>query len=354
MHIAINTAPLSGGHSVRGIGIYTKQLIDALKKFESAHTYSLITNNSQISKDVDIVHYPFFDPFYLTLPMRKKKPTVVTVHDVIPIINAQHFKRGVRGELKWRIQKLSLMGAIGIITDSENSKREIIEVTHISETKIQVVYLAPSEEILKITDRSVLEATRETHDLGKDYILYVGDVNWNKNIPGLLHAFSQVAKLDKKVRLILVGKAFLNTNIPEVKHIDSLISSLGLGSRVRKLGYVSDVDLSGLYSLATCLVMPSFAEGFGLPILEAMKCGCPVVAARGSSLSEIAGPAITVSPEDPWDIARGIIRVLRLSSTNRRRMVSQGIAFARRFTWERVAHETLAVYHKTLRQRNVT
>ncbi len=351
MHVAIDVSPLSSGHKSRGTGIYTKQLVEALKTFQSAHTYSLITKRSEISKDADIVHYPFFDPFFLTLPLRKAKPTVVTVHDLIPIAYPDHFPKGIRGSLAWQIQRRSLKGASCIITDSEHSKQDIERLTGIAGSRIRVVYLAPPEGRAKVTDVNVLKHLQDTYRLRKPFILYVGDVNWNKNIPGLLRAFNRIVRSDPNVRLVFVGGAFTNTSLAEVKHIDELIASYGLGPATAKLGHISDEDLSGLYTLAACVVLPSFAEGFGFPVLEAMKCGSPVVVARTSSLVEISGPAVTVNPADPGDIARGIRRVLHLSLTGRRKMVNEGTAWVRQFTWENVARETVAVYQSVLRKR---
>lgn len=349
MHIAINTLPLESGHNRRGTGVYTRQLIEALKRYEPGHTYSLFTRTSGIPRDASLVHYPFFDPFFLTLPIRCPKPLVVTVHDLIPIAYPDHFPRGIRGNIKWALQKRALSKAAAVITDSEQSKQDIARYTAIPGERIHVVYLAPSGDIGRVQGTNKLNELVKRYDLGKLFILYVGDVNWNKNIPNLLHAFKQISVSIKDAKLVLVGKAFLNTTTPEVRQIDALISRLHIQESVKKLGYVSNEDLSGLYTRATCTVVPSFAEGFGLPILEAMKCGSPVVAARGSSLSEIAGPAISVDPNDPSDIARGISRLLRISSTSRAIISRQGMTWSKRFTWEKVARETVRVYTQTLR-----
>src|SRR5258706_7275203 len=104
MHIAIDTSPLANGHKFRGVGSYTQSLIDALQKYEGEHQYSFFTGNA-VFKDVDIVHYPYFDPFFLTLPFKKTKPTIVTVHDLIPLLYPDKFPPGLRGKVKWYIQQ---------------------------------------------------------------------------------------------------------------------------------------------------------------------------------------------------------------------------------------------------------
>lgn len=333
MHIAIHTGPLSNAHAKRGIGIYTKELIEALVKHKSAHRYSFFTRISEIPKDVDGVHYPFFDPFFLTLPWATPKPTVVTCHDLIPIVYPDHFPRGIRGEIKWQIQKRALAHiALSIITDSQASKNDIEQILQYPKERIFSIPLAPRKVFQPIKDKKILSKLRETYKLNNKFILYVGDINWNKNIPGLLDSVHNL-------ELICVGKAFVDypTEMPK---------------NARTLGFVSDEDLAGLYSMAQALVCPSFAEGFGFPVLEAMACGCPVVTSNISSLMEIAGPAITVDPYKPEDIRKGIDMILSLSSGARHDMITKGFDWEKRFTWEKVAQDTVAVYEKAFRNNS--
>lgn len=322
MNIAIDTTPLETGHVKRGVGIYTKNLIDALKRYETVHTYSFFTRGQKVPVQADVVHYPYFDPFFLTLPVIKTKPTVVTVHDLTPLVFPDKFPSGIRGNIKWQVQKLSLRGARRIITDSKNSKKDIARITGFNPKDIDVVYLAPD----------IKEKKGKTRELPEHFILYVGDVNWNKNVPGLIQAIGHHT-------LVMVGQAFLNNNLPETQEINTLISSLGLEKQIMRVGFVKDI--ASLYGQAECLVMPSYYEGFGLPVLEAMASGCPVVAADNSSLSEIAGPAVRVLTT-PSSIAQGIETAIK----QRQKLVSAGLAWARRFTWKKVARETVNSYEK--------
>jgi len=291
-----------------------------------------------------LVHYPYFDPFFLTLPLVKPKPTVVTVHDLIPIAYAKHFPRGLRGELKWQIQKLSLQGASAVITDSKASARDIAQIASIPHQRIHVVSLAPSNVFTRMSDTTLLQNVQDRFSLPESFVLYVGDVNWNKNVVGLMRAFALVCTSLKNIKLVLVGKQFLNDTVAETAELNRIIREQSLEERVMRLGFVEHGDLAALYSLADVYVQPSFAEGFGLPVLEAMACGCPVVCSNTSSLSEIAGPSRLVNPHDPAAMARGILDVCGFTKSQRDRMVREGMSWAKRFSWKKVARETARVY----------
>ncbi len=347
MRIAISTLPLTTGHKDRGIGTYTRELVEALKSVKSKHSFSFFSKDSEIPKNADVVHYPFFDPFFLTLPVFRGKPTVVTVHDLIPIVFPEHFPRGIRGEVKWQVQRKNLTGVTHVITDSECSKRDIVRFVGLDDAKITVVPLAPPASMTPMRDPTKLAAIMERYHLPHHFAMYVGDVNWNKNIIGLLHAWQRVTarrNLPEGAKLILVGKAFKQEGLLEAEAIERTIQELRIGDSVHRVGYVPDEDLRGLYMLSHACVFPSLYEGFGLPILEAMSCGGIVVSSSAASLSEVAGPAVIVNPEDPKDIASGILKACQLPTQKREELVDEGIAWAKRFTWPRVARATIAVY----------
>ena len=348
MRIAIDVSPFQSGHKIRGVGKYTELLIRALKQYKSEHSYHSFTRGQSIPKNIDLVHYPFFDPFFLTLPFLKFRPTVVTVHDLIPIAHAQHFPRGIRGEVKWQIQRLSLRGAKEVITDSKASKQDIRTFAGVPLNNISVVYLAPLEIFHPNKDSNALSRVSKFLLLPHRFILYVGDVNWNKNIPGLLRAFALIRKKVNGLKLVLVGKQFLNTDLIETQIINALIKSLNINSFVLRLGFVSEINLAAVYGLASVYVQPSFAEGFGFPVLEAMACGCPVVAANVSSLPEIAGPSKLVDPTKAQSIADGMLWMLNKSESERKMLIHEGNDWVKRFSWRQVAKETVAVYEKAL------
>ena len=226
-----------------------------------------------------------------------------------------------------------------IITDSEASKKDIAALIPYPAEKIQVVYLAPGPEFIP-QSKAEQERVLTTYQLPERFILYVGDVNWNKNIPGLIQSMEHI-----DVPLVLVGKAFLDENLAETQVINSLIRSPRFHAKIVKLGFVPAADLPAIYSAASVYVQPSFLEGFGLPVLEAMSCGTPAVVADTASLKEIAGPSIRVNPDDSADIATGITKALQLDKKSLRGKL---VAWSQTFTWEKTAIETISVYKKIL------
>jgi len=366
--VAIDVSPLKTGHQYRGIGAYTDNLA---KSFRSTkiHGFSFqLIEKEKIPKDCDLIHYPYFDLFFLTLPIKKLKPTVVTIHDVIPLVFPEHFLVGLRGSLKFQIQKKSLKNVKAVITDSENSKKDIFKYLNYPKEKIYVVPLAPAKEFKPITNHQSLTTIKRKYQLPDNFVLYVGDVNYNKNIPGLIKAFSrfllQTSEHSSRssFKLVLVGKAFLDENLKEAKEILQLIknpslrsrtlfltdarnNSLKLSKKVVCLGWIPTEDLVGIYNLATVYCQPSFYEGFGLPVLEAMACGCPVVAAKTSSLPEICGEAaVMVDPYNINNMAMGIKKVI----DDKKELINKGFKQVRQFSWERVAKETYEVYQKVV------
>ena len=335
MRVAIDVSPLKNANRYRGVGIYTQQLVKSLQSLKISNFSCQLVENKSMIGDSDLIHYPFFDLFFLTLPLKKTKPTVVTIHDVIPLIFPEHFPPGIRGNLKFQIQKFSLKNTKAIITDSENSKKDLFKYLNYPKDKIHVVPLAPAKEFKPIM-------AKNKYQLPEKFILYVGDVNYNKNIPGLIKA---LAGLKEKMSLVLVGKAFKDESLKETQEILQLISLLKLEKKVIRLDWVSSEDLVGIYNLATVYCQPSFYEGFGLPVLEAMACGCPVVAAKTSSLSEICGSAaVMVDPYDINDMIRGLGQALN----RREELIKKGLLQAKKFSWQKTAQQTYEVYQKVV------
>jgi len=342
MRVAIDVSPLKNANRYRGVGIYTQQLVKSLQSLKISNFSCQLVENKSMIKDSDLIHYPFFDLFFLTLPLKKTKPTVVTIHDVIPLIFPEHFPPGIRGNLKFQIQKFSLKNTKAIITDSENSKKDLFKYLNYPKDKIHVVPLAPAEEFKELKIENYKLKIKQKYQLPEKFILYVGDVNYNKNIPGLIKA---LAGLKEKMSLVLVGKAFKDESLKETREIIQLINSLRLGKRVIRLGWIPDKDLVAVYNLASAYCQPSFYEGFGLPVLEAMSCGCPVVAAKNSSLVEICGQAaMMVDPNDINDMIRGLGQALN----KREELIKKGLLQAKKFSWQKTAQQTYEVYQKVV------
>jgi len=271
----------------------------------------------------------------------------VTVHDLIPILYPEHFPKGIRGGIKWRIQKYSLKRKQRIITDSESSKKDIEKIIGIGKQTIDVIYLAPSLPNATVSINYV--ELMERYNLHGAYFLYVGDVNWNKNVFGLLKAFSQYLVHHKSIiQLVLVGGAFLDTTLKETQEINRLCSQLNIDGNVVRTGYVSDDDLVGLYRHATALIQPSFAEGFGLPVLEAMLYGCPVISSTTSSLQEIMGPSLRIDPNDQRSLTSVMSTASSMKPSARNELIRKGKEWVHTFTWEKVASDTVRSYEKVL------
>lgn len=335
MKIGFDISPLIGGHAGRGTGTYTRNLLKSLEK--ESHASNIIQFSKQIPPQADIIHYPYFDPFFLTLSFRQPKPFVVTVHDLIPLVHKEHFPVGLRGELKWNIQRRLVVRAKAIITDSFSSKKDIVDILQYPDERVHVIYLAPGKEFSP-QNKEDIHAVMKKYKLPKTYVLYVGDINWNKNIPTLIQAVAHI-----NVPLVLVGKAFLDETLSEMKEIHETMNKTNSNDLIYKLGYVSDNELAALYSGAAVCVQVSLAEGFGLPVLESMACGTTVVVSSRSSLAEIAGPSIVINPDDYMSIASGIKEALK-------RPVAKHLltAWASKYSWKETAKQTLEVYSNVL------
>jgi len=338
--VGFDTRVLYGPSGARGIGKYASQLLTALKKKHEIRVVEL----GKETMPVDLIHYPFFDFFFLTLPLIKKKPTVVTIHDCTPLIFPEKYPAGIRGKIKFLIQKTALRNVSAVITDSENSKKDIIRFLGVPENKIYVIYLAADSRFRKLP--AVNKQLLVKYDLPPKFALYVGDVNYNKNLPNLIRAFASLKRKD--LYLVLVGKAFENKNLPEVEELLSLIDKLNLKEKVRILGFIEDQDLVKIYNLAQVFVLPSLYEGFGLGILEAMACGCPVLTSQTSCLPEVAGKAaVLVNPYSIKEIVEGIEKLTEDSSL-KNKLIKEGLVRAKKFSWEKTAEETIKVYQSVL------
>lgn len=350
MKIAIEVSPLESGHKIRGVGFYLSYLKRALLTYFPENNYVFFTNSKILDDSVDVVHYPYFDPFFFTVPFNKKNKTVVTVHDLTPIIFPSHFPAGIKGNIKWQIQKFNLQKVDGIVTDSQASQKDIIRITGIPKEKVDVAYLAAAEEF-KVLDidsqRSKIKDLRFKYKLPQEFILYVGDVTWNKNVPRLV----RVAK-DIDVPLFMVGKSLVskdfdrqnpwNNDLLEVQRLTEE------NNNVSMLGFVPTEDLVILYNLATAFVFPSVYEGFGLPIVEAMQSGCPTIISKEGCMPEVGGNAVEYfDGYDDKSLSNTITGVLN-SKKLQSELSKKGLEQAKKFSWKKTAEQTLDAYKKVL------
>lgn len=345
--VALDTSPLCSPHRFRGIGFYTKNLAESLGKIKNPDFKTILPKDTKSPlPETDLVHYPYFDLFYRSLPFRKKAKTVVTIHDVIPLLFPRQYPPGLRGRINLAFQKYSLKNASAVITDSEASKRDIAKYLGYPADKIHVVYLAPAPHFRQLEIRNLkLEIVRQKYFLPKRFVLYVGDANYHKNVISLIKACRAI-----RAPLVLVGKSLVSKSYdkshPENRSLAEVQKEVRGDKNIHPLGFVPDKDLVAVYNLATVYCQPSFYEGFGLGVLEAMACGCPVVSADTGSLPEVCGrAAVMVDPHRVDHLAWGL-KAVWVNEKLRGKLKTAGLKQARKFGWSKTAQATLKIYEK--------
>ena len=347
MRVAIDVSPLRNGHfmqhSVRGTGFYLTNLLSALKKNFPQVEFIEFTRGDSLSH-VDIIHYPYFEPFFRTLPLSYKAPSVVTVHDVTPLRFPDLFPPGIKGKLKWQMQRYALQKASHIITDSEHSKKDIHEIASIPQQKISAIPLAAAAHFKKVqyaTDER--KKILKKFNLPEKFALYVGDATPNKNLPVLIKAVEI-----SHVPLVMVGKALsadvFDKSHPWNKDLVLVKEKTKNNPLFHILGFLQTNDLVALYNMSSVFVFPSFYEGFGLPVIEAMSCGAPIITTRSSSLPEVGGEAVVYVDENhPKSFADQIDRIVASKETAKA-LSEKSLIQAKKFSWDITAEKTMKVY----------
>jgi glycosyltransferase involved in cell wall biosynthesis len=289
-----------------------------------------------------LVRYPvelFHAPHYVLPPLVPCK-SVVTIHDCIHLVFPQYLPN----RLAYTYARASLWSAAHraarVLTVSETSKADIVKHCGVSPERVTVIYNAIDEGFLQEPAETEIRNTRERYQLDDPFILYVGNIKPHKNLERLIEAFHLVRREGfERVKLLIIGD-----QISKYPRLRRAVDRHKLHKHVRFLGFVSRDTLASLYRLATVFAFPSLYEGFGLPPLEAMAGGTPVVAANTSSLPEVLGDAaVLVDPYSEPAIAEGLIRVLN-DAELRARMRAAGLARARSFSWEESVRKVKAVY----------
>lgn len=352
MKIAIDISPLKSGHflqhRVRGTGFYLTNLKKSLLEYYPQHSYHFFTQGEGVPENVDVVHVPYFEPFFLTVPKKTNTKLVLTIHDLTPLVFPKEFPSGVKGKLRWLKQKRRVRQVDRIITDSHSSKKDIEKYIGVSPDRIDVVYLAAADHFKQISlKQHDIEKMRNKYNLPEKFVLYVGDATWNKNLPRLLDAVEQA-----DVPLVLAGSALKQKDIdianPWNKDLILVQKKISQSNKIQALGFVPDEDLVMIYNMATVFTMPSLYEGFGLPVLEAMSCGTPVVTSKEGSLAEVAGDAAHyVDAHSTDSIASGLSEVFSSDSV-RSELAKRGREQADKFSWRETARKTVEAYEKTL------
>ena len=272
-------------------------------------------------------------------------PCIVSLHDVLHETHPEYYPGGMRLLMRRLYPRTSRRAAL-VLTCSEYSRREIIRLYGLAEDKVMAISLAAGEEFRPAgteAEREEARAVAARYGVRGKYVLFVGRVEPRKNIPGLVRAFrALIAAGHTELTLVVAGMV-------DPLFAPRLAGDLGRADpRIALIGRVAPEDLPHLYRGAALFAFPSFAEGFGLPPLEAMACGVPVVCSDTTSLPEVAGEAgLLVAPGDTPALAQAMKRLLT-DEALRARCIAQGLARSRQFSWERTAQATLAAYHQVL------
>lgn len=367
MRIAIDA------HSV-GVGLggnesYVSNLIEALAEIDSVNSYTLyvtrqealerfsnrwanfsvrttlphtpliripLTLSAELRKHpVDVLHVQFTSPPFAPCPV------VVSIHDLSFEHLPQTFNLRSRAQLRLTVRR-SARKATRVLALSEYARQDIIATYGISPDRITAISIAAPAHFHPVEDEKELQRVRHTYGIAGDYILTVGSIQPRKNLVRLITAYASLCRTrpaNSLPQLVIVGKrAWLYAET--LRAIDEIRSD----ASVIATGYVPEADLPALYSGARCFVYPSYFEGFGLPPLEAMQCGAPVIAGDRTSLPEVVGDAgLLVDPFDNDAIANAIANVID-DANLRTKLREKGLSRARMFDWRKTAARTLEVY----------
>jgi glycosyltransferase involved in cell wall biosynthesis len=302
----------------------------------SHHRLEQVALRMEISGlDLDVLHSPDFIP-----PFHRNCKSIITIHDLAFLVYPHFLTRESAryyGQIDQAVKRTD-----HIIAVSESTKQDTIRLLGTPEHKITVIYESANPIYRPVNDREILEQTKSKYDLTGDFILFVSTIEPRKNLPTLLKAYRQLLDSYKAdVKLAVVGRrGWLS------EKVFALVDELKLADDILFLDRVPIEDLLYLYNAAQLLVQPSFYEGFGLPPLEAMACGTPVVVSNVSSLPEVVGDAgLLVDPEDVSELTVAIWRVLT-DEALREDLIAKGFKRARCFSWEKTALQTLELYQR--------
>jgi glycosyltransferase involved in cell wall biosynthesis len=385
MHIGIDyTSAVTQG---AGIGRYTRELIRALLAVPADHRYTLVYASPQplqpaanplrsdLPAAVRLRRIPFHDkwlmrawhrlrlpipielvtgrvdlfhsPDFTLPPTLPGVPTLLTVHDLSFIRDPDSAWPSLRVFLERAVSR-SVKRATHVLADSQATRDDLVDIWHTPAEKITVLYSGVEPRFRPIRDRAQLDQIREKYRIEpKPFILAIGTLQPRKNYKRLIEAFALLANEPpfKTLQLIIAGgRGWLFDDI--FTHV----KQFGLEDRVRFPGFIADEDLPALYSAADLLAYVSLYEGFGLPALEAMACGTPVVGSNVSSVPEVIGSAgLQVDPRDVDAIADALKRMLTQADL-RERSIAAGIERAKQFTWEQSAQQLLSIYAQLLKR----
>jgi glycosyltransferase involved in cell wall biosynthesis len=369
LHIAIDAHSVGSG--LAGNETYITNLIEALGAGDDRHRYTLyVTKQAAVERFRDRwphvsvretwPHTPFVRiPVTLVRELRRRPvdllhvqytappfmpcPVVATIHDLSFEHLPATFKRRSWMQLRLTVRRTAREAA-HLIVPSEYTRRDICETYGIAPARVSVVPLAAASCYAPVANAKEIERVRNIYGISGDYILAVGSIQPRKNLARLIEAYADLRRQrphDKLPRLVLVGKrAWLYEETLRA------VAACGIAAQTIFTGYVPESDLPALYTGALCFVYPSYFEGFGLPPLEAMSCGTPVITGDRTSLPEVVGDAgLLVNPFDTQALAQALARLIDDESL-RATLGNRGLRRAAQFNWRDNARQTLAVYEQ--------
>lgn len=347
-------------HNLSGIGSYITNLLEQFSTIDSQNEFVLfgmvnsfthkknfhnipmdipiynlkeqfVINQVATRSKLDLLHIPHYN-----IPIAYKGNIITTVHDIIHL----KFPEFLPNKLAYYYAKYLLKSALKkskkIITVSENTKRDLIDFFQVDAEKIETVYNGVSDRFTRIHDQVLIDSFKQKRGITKPYILCVGNVRPHKNINRLVQAYKELYKINQRYLLVIVGEK--RQSMSFLEDHEGLIFT----------GYIDDNDLITAYNGADLFIYPSLYEGFGIPPLEAMKCGVPVACSNSSSLPEVVGQASILF--DPYDIGTMVKAMLNglIQKDLRAKLIEEGFRRAALFTWEEAAQKTLNIYNKVL------
>lgn len=343
-----------------GFGFYVENLVKTLQKIDHKNKYFLFKPSPKIQKDlstpgrwfwdqirlpklarkqgVDILHQPCF-----SVPFFYKGKVIVTAHDIISRLFPQNIPFFSRIFFSYWMP-LSYRKAAKIITISESTKRDLIRVLKIPKDKIEVIYEAAGKEFRPIKHQNKIIEVKSKYGINDDYFLHVGTLEPRKNLSFLIKTYAKALAEDKNLpKLVITGKKGWYYD-----QLFSLVDGLRLAGKIVFTGYVKEEDIPYLYNGARAFLFPSVYEGFGLPPLEAMACGTPVISSNTSSMPEVIGEAgILISPKNQKQWIREILRISKDGKLVKR-LSEAGLRQAKKFSWEKCARQTLKIYRQVI------
>jgi glycosyltransferase involved in cell wall biosynthesis len=378
MHIAINAHLLAHTRTFRRAGVsnYVEALLAHLGQIDRQNRYTVYTTRGlgasalglpsnfrvrpsllpTINPRVRIPWEQLLAPALMRLagvdvyhgvlnvmPLASPAPAVVTIHDLSPFLFPQTFRRVNRIYTRWAI-RVACRRAARILAVSEFTKQEIVRWMRVPPERIVVTHDATDERFRPPDPRAVAEFRRR-RGLPERFVLFLGTLEPRKNLPLLLDAYAMLARSIDAPLLVAGSRGWL------YEPVLARAEALGLGERLRFVGYVEQEEQPLWYAAATAFAFPSLYEGFGMPPLEAMACGTPVVVSSSSSLPEVVGNAgLVVSPHDPEELADALHRVIT-DGALREELRARGLRQAARFSWRETAERTLEAYRQAAAER---